>query len=67
MNASSTFGRTLPNFLADYTGPFNTIVPSCLICGVLVIAMLGIKSTAAIIVFAILYGFSSGACESGCE
>jgi len=27
LNAGSVFGRTLPNWLSDYTGPLNTIVP----------------------------------------
>jgi MFS family permease len=27
LNAGSVFGRTLPNWLSDYTGPLNTIIP----------------------------------------
>jgi MFS family permease len=27
LNAGSVFGRTLPNWLSDYTGPLNTVVP----------------------------------------
>jgi MFS family permease len=27
LNAGSVFGRTLPNWLSDYTGPLNTVIP----------------------------------------
>ncbi|EUC60404.1 MFS general substrate transporter, partial [Rhizoctonia solani AG-3 Rhs1AP] len=49
LNAASIFGRTIPNFIADQSS------------GALIFAMFGIKSTGALIVFSILYGFFSGA------
>ena len=59
-NAASCFGRTLPNALADRTGPFNVLIPGSLIFGVLALCMMAVKTEAAIIVLAILTGFFSG-------
>jgi len=61
LNAASIFGRTIPNFIADKFGPFNLLIPCSAITGVLIFAMFGIKSSGALIVFSILYGFFSGA------
>ncbi|KAL5639396.1 hypothetical protein ACGC1H_006789 [Rhizoctonia solani] len=61
LNAASIFGRTIPNFIADKLGPFNLLIPCSAISGALIFAMFGIKSTGALIVFSILYGFFSGA------
>ncbi|QRV97284.1 major facilitator superfamily transporter [Ceratobasidium sp. AG-Ba] len=61
LNAASVFGRTIPNFIADQYGPFNLLIPCSAISGVLIFAMFGIKSSAALIIFSILYGFFSGA------
>ncbi|KAK1773610.1 major facilitator superfamily domain-containing protein [Copromyces sp. CBS 386.78] len=60
LNAASMFGRTLPNWLSDKTGPFNILIPGALVCGALTLAMMGVKSLGAIIVVAILFGFFSG-------
>ncbi|KAI0314511.1 major facilitator superfamily domain-containing protein [Amylostereum chailletii] len=61
MNAASIFGRLLPSVLADAIGPFNTYLPACAATGALLLALLGIASPAAVVVFGILYGFCSGA------
>ncbi|KAJ1301772.1 hypothetical protein OPQ81_009001 [Rhizoctonia solani] len=61
LNAASIFGRTIPNFIADKLGPFNLLIPCSAISGALIFAMFGIKSSAALIIFSILYGFFSGA------
>ncbi|KAG9127643.1 hypothetical protein FRC07_011229, partial [Ceratobasidium sp. 392] len=61
LNAASIFGRTIPNFVADKYGPFNLLIPCATISGVLIFAMLGVKSSPALIVFGLLYGFFSGA------
>ncbi|PSS12831.1 hypothetical protein M430DRAFT_143191 [Amorphotheca resinae ATCC 22711] len=60
LNAASLFGRVIPNFLADKTGPFNMLVPCSLISAILAFVWIGIKNTGGIIVFCILYGFFSG-------
>lgn len=59
-NAASTFGRTLPNALSDKVGPFNLLAPCAVATGALMFAMIGVHSSAAIIVVAILVGFFSG-------
>lgn len=46
LNASSMFGRTLPNWLSDKTGPFNVLIPGAFICGVLVLCMQAVHSLA---------------------
>ena len=60
LNASSIFGRIIPNFLADKTGPLNMLIPCSAISALLAFIWLGIKTEAGIIIFAILYGFFSG-------
>ena len=61
MATASIFGRLLPNVLADIIGPFNNYIPACVTAGVLLFGLLGIKTLAGIIVFAILWGFFTGA------
>ncbi|KAF7419342.1 hypothetical protein PC9H_001929 [Pleurotus ostreatus] len=60
MNAAAIPGRIIPGILADYYGPFNIIVPSIAINATLIFALFGVKTDAGTIVFAILFGFSSG-------
>lgn len=50
--------------LADKFGVFNSLVSTCAIMSVLIFAMFGVASTASTIVFAVLYGITSGACMS---
>jgi len=64
INAGSVFGRTLPNFVADFVGPFNVIGPACLISGLLGLCFIAAKSQASLIALCVLYGFSSGALPS---
>lgn len=60
MNASSLFGRTIPNFLGDYFGPFNIMIPCTIISGGLIYLMFAATGVAGTVVFGILYGFFSG-------
>ncbi|OOQ89423.1 putative MFS monocarboxylate transporter [Penicillium brasilianum] len=64
LNAASVFGRITPGILADHLGSLNTIIPISLIAAVLAFAWIGIQNEAGTIVFAILYGFASGAIVS---
>lgn len=64
LNASSVFGRIAPGILADHFGSLNTIIPISFIAAVLAFAWIGIRNEAGTIVFAILYGFASGAIVS---
>jgi len=59
-NGASILGRTIPNLLADEFGPINVILCTSFATGVMVFALLGIKSVAGVAVFAVLYGFFSG-------
>lgn len=61
LNSASVFGRIIPNFMADYVGPMNMIVPCVLISGVLILCLVAIKSVGPIVAFNLLYGFFSGA------
>ena len=60
LNSASIFGRVLPNFLADKTGPLNMLIPETFATAILALGWIGIKNTPGLIVFAILYGFFSG-------
>lgn len=60
MNSTSVFGRILPNVFADKVGPFNVVVPCCLISGLLCICFLAANSSTSIIVLMVFFGFFSG-------
>ncbi|EKG13701.1 Major facilitator superfamily [Macrophomina phaseolina MS6] len=60
LNAASAFGRIIPNFLADKTGPLNILVPCTAISALLAFCWIAIDSTGGVVVFAVLYGFFSG-------
>ena len=60
LNAASIFGRVVPNFFADKTGPLNMLIPCALAAAILSFGWIGIKTTPGLMVFAILYGFFSG-------
>jgi len=64
MNAASVFGRLIPPALADRVGTLNTIIPCTLICGALAFAWTAVRSTGALVAFALLYGFFSGSFSS---
>ncbi|KAJ4861331.1 major facilitator superfamily domain-containing protein [Trichoderma breve] len=63
-NASSSFGRILPNYTADKIGPLNIQVPATLIAGVLVFTWIPAQSMGSVMAIAILYGFFSGSLVS---
>ncbi|TFK51871.1 MFS general substrate transporter [Heliocybe sulcata] len=60
LNAASVFGRVLPNFLADYVGPLNVLIPACFVTSILIFVLLAVKSAAGMIVYALVFGFFSG-------
>ncbi|KAK9492656.1 major facilitator superfamily domain-containing protein [Lipomyces doorenjongii] len=61
LNAASVFGRVLPNFLADKLGPINIMFPFTILTMVMAFVWATINSRGGCIVFAIFYGFFSGA------
>ncbi|KAF9063526.1 major facilitator superfamily domain-containing protein [Rhodocollybia butyracea] len=60
LNITGVLGRTLPNYFADHFGAFNVTIITSLATGSLVFVLLASKSVPATVVFAILYGFTSG-------
>jgi predicted MFS family arabinose efflux permease len=61
LNASSVLGRIFPNALADRIGTLNTLIPCTLACGIVALAWMAVDDIGDLLVFAILYGFFSGA------
>lgn len=61
LNGASFPGRVLPGILADKFGRFNMLFCSGLSTAILIFCWQRIKSNAAIIVFAGIFGFCSGA------
>jgi MFS family permease len=62
LNASSTFGRTVPNYFADRVGRFTVFVSFSLVTTIFVLAIwLPVSGVGAIVTFTVLFGFSSGA------
>jgi MFS family permease len=65
LNAASFFGRVIPGVLGDKVGRYNTLCAAGISSGILILCMQALSSNASIIVFAALYGFTSGAIVSG--
>ncbi|KAF4340695.1 riboflavin transporter MCH5 [Fusarium beomiforme] len=64
-NAASTFGRIIPGVLADKYGRLNIYSLGGLCTGVVILCMNEAKTTAALVVYALAFGFSSGTIISG--
>ncbi|KAL2423251.1 Aspyridones efflux protein apdF [Exophiala dermatitidis] len=60
LNSGSLIGRILSGIAAPRFGRFNLLVMGNCVCGILVFCWLRVVSTAAIYVFAVLYGMFSG-------
>ncbi|KAK9447082.1 major facilitator superfamily domain-containing protein [Limtongia smithiae] len=62
LNGASLFGRTIPGHFADQIGRFNMMLIMCTFSVIFIFAIwIPAKSNAVVIVFAVLYGFGSGA------
>lgn len=58
---SSIFGRILPGIAADKLGRYNTMIAITLLSSIVTLALwIPGKSNVAIIIYAIIFGFSSG-------
>ncbi|KAJ7468491.1 major facilitator superfamily domain-containing protein [Mycena latifolia] len=64
LNGGSIIGRLVNNSISPRIGSFNLVVSSLYACSVLIFVMLKIKSFAGLAVFAVMYGFTSGAYAS---
>ncbi|KAL5338993.1 major facilitator superfamily domain-containing protein [Aspergillus crustosus] len=60
LNAGSTFGRVMPNFIADHTGPLNMLIPASAVTAILSFVWIGVHTVPGIIVLSVLYGVFSG-------
>ncbi len=60
INATSTFGRLLPNFFADKIGPLNTQIPFAFVTALLCYCWIAVKTTSSLIILCALYGFFCG-------
>ncbi|RXW20849.1 hypothetical protein EST38_g4991 [Candolleomyces aberdarensis] len=65
LNGASSIGRIIPNLFVYRYGVFNVLVPCVATASVLVFCTLAVKDAAGTLIFAILYGFFSGACIGG--
>ncbi|KAF1987174.1 MFS general substrate transporter [Aulographum hederae CBS 113979] len=64
LNASSIFGRLIPNRIADIAGALNVMVPLSILAGVVCLCLIASHSVASVIVLCVFYGFCSGALVS---
>lgn len=60
LNAASSFGRILPGLVADKVGRINTVLPHLAVSGILIFIFPLCSNLGGLLVFAILYGFTSG-------
>ncbi|CAI7603223.1 unnamed protein product [Penicillium pancosmium] len=65
VNGASTFGRVVPGALADKFGRLNVFMFGGIASGVVVCCMNEAKSTTALVVYAVLVGFTTGTIISG--
>ncbi|KAJ7741262.1 MFS general substrate transporter [Mycena metata] len=59
LNGASAFGRVIGNHFADVYGPYNIQVPTGMMTGATILAVLGVHNGASLIVVSILYGLLS--------
>ncbi|KAF5334729.1 hypothetical protein D9758_016894 [Tetrapyrgos nigripes] len=65
LSAASLPGRLLPNIAADKWGPFNALLPCIGISGAMIFALYRTLKVGSMIAFVIIYGFFSGASNTG--
>lgn len=65
LNAASTFGRIIPGILADKFGRLNMLSIAGVMNGIVVLCFDQPKSTAGLVVYAVVFGFTSGMIISG--
>jgi len=64
LNATSVFGRIIPNIVADKVGPMNVIFPCAIITGILILCLIAVTNLGGIVTFVLLFGFFSGSLVS---
>lgn len=62
MNAGGVFGRIVPAILSDKIGRFNLLIPTAFLAGLSCLTFwMFAKTPVAVLAFAVVYGFLSGA------
>ena len=64
LNGASFFGRVIPGIMADKVGRLNMQMAASVSSGILIFCLQKMETNGTIIVFAALYGFTSGAIVS---
>ncbi|KAE8409787.1 major facilitator superfamily domain-containing protein [Aspergillus pseudonomiae] len=66
LNAASILGRVVPGYFADHYGRFNVMIVTTLVCTVFTLALWlpAGSNTAAVVAYAVLFGFWSGSAIS---
>ena len=65
LNAASTFGRVIPGILADRFGRLNAFAIGGIMTGIVAFCWDRAESNAALIVYSVVFGFTSGTIISG--
>ncbi|KAI1476625.1 MFS general substrate transporter [Daldinia eschscholtzii] len=65
INAASTFGRVIPGILADKFGRLNMFAFGAVITSIVIFCWNAVETTAALVVYSIAIGFSTGTVISG--
>lgn len=65
INAASTFGRVIPGVMADKFGRLNIFAIGGLVSGIVIFCWDKAETTAALVVYSIAIGFTSGTVVSG--
>lgn len=65
LNAASTFGRIIPGILADKFGRLNMLSVAGIVNGVVIFCMNKAENNASLIVYSVVFGFTSGMIISG--
>ncbi|KAK7202415.1 MFS general substrate transporter [Myxozyma melibiosi] len=60
LNGASTFGRLLPNILADRVGPFNVLLPCIFAASIVAFCWVAAATKPGVVAISVLYGFFSG-------
>ncbi|OTB16143.1 hypothetical protein K445DRAFT_300070 [Daldinia sp. EC12] len=65
INAASTFGRVIPGILADKFGRLNMFAFGAVITSIVIFCWNAVETTAALVIYSIAIGFSTGTVISG--
>jgi MFS family permease len=65
LNGASTFGRIIPGVLADKYGRMNIFSIGAIVTGIVIFCLNSVTTTAGLVVYSVVFGFSSGTIISG--